>query len=212
MSRKKNGEEKRLKRTYRNGNDLVVAKYRFKSGEKPVPLGSDEKGDVKALLQGISLGIMSKDEITSQVLVDMEYSYLNYVYEADIYIVPDFLGFCAFCGMTKSQMDYFAATHMRKEPCFDPFGNEIMVSPAEVISKIKNDFLAVKSQLGLSGKIPPVVFIATMNNEGDWTTRTELTLAPQNPIQTNTNAELDRMIADFENEKVIDVESKEIEN
>lgn len=202
---------------YRNDEgQLVKTSKRFRQGDAPPqPLGEDSKGDVRALLKGISLGLTRTEEITAQKLLDYELAYLTYIYESDTYLVPDYLGFCAFLGVTKRQMDYVAETKMRKEECVDPTGNTVYASPSEVIAKIKNDFLSVKSQLGLAGKIPPVVFIATMNNEGDWTQRTELTIAPSNPIQTASNAELDQMLKDYQgggndNQDAVDAEFKEV--
>ena len=49
-----------------------------------------------------------------------------------------------------------------------------------------------------------------MNNEGDWTTKSELVITPQNPIETKTSNELDRMIADYK-DNAIEAEAKEVE-
>ena len=210
-NRKGHSGKNKMQATFRTQDQqLALAQHRFREGEVPVAVVGDEnKGDVKTLIQGISMGIQIK-ELTAQDLLDLEYAYLDFIYQNQTYLIPDWTGFCAFCGTTTHRMNYAQQTSLKRETCIDPFGRETQASQSEVIGKIKTDFLAVKAQLGLTGKIPPVVFIATMNNEGDWTTKSELVVTPQNPIETKTSNELDRMIADYK-DNAIEAEAKEVE-
>lgn len=196
---------------YRNEDgNLVLAKQRFMQGQTP-PASLEDKGNIRALLQGLSITVKQPSQVTAQKVLDWEIEYLKYIYDSETYLIPDYLGWCSFVGMTRSQMDYIQSTKMRKESVIDGNGEEIYVSASELVQKAKNDFMAIKSQLGLSGKMPPLLYVGMMNNGGGWSAKQEIQISTaNNPVATASNAELDKMLEDYNSEKTIEGESKEI--
>lgn len=196
---------------YRNEDgNLVLAKQRFMQGQTP-PASLEDKGNIRALLQGLSITVKQPSQVTAQKVLDWEIEYLKYIYDSETYLIPDYLGWCSFVGMTRSQMDYIQSTKLRKESVIDGNGEEIYVSASELVQKAKNDFMAIKSQLGLSGKMPPLLYVGMMNNGGGWSAKQEIQISTaNNPVATASNAELDKMLEDYNSEKTIEGESKEI--
>ena len=196
---------------YRNEDDnLVLAKQRFMQGQTP-PESAEDKGNIRALLQGLSITVKQPSQVTAQKVLDWEIEYLKYIYDSDTYLIPDYLGWCSFVGLTRSQMDYIQSTMMRKESVIDGNGDEIYVSASELVQKAKNDFMAIKSQLGLSGKMPPLLYVGMMNNGGGWSAQKEIQISTtNNPVATASNDELDKMLEDYKSGKTIEGESKEI--
>lgn len=196
---------------YRNEDgNLVLAKNRFMQGQTP-PESAEDKGNIRALLQGLAITVKQPSQVTAQKVLDWEIEYLKYIYDSDTYLIPDYLGWCSFVGLTRSQMDYIQSTKMRKESVIDGNGDEIYVSASELVQKAKNDFMAIKSQLGLSGKMPPLLYVGMMNNGGGWSAKQEIQISTtNNPVATASNAELDKMLEDYKSGKTIEGESKEI--
>lgn len=199
--------------TYRDGNNnLILAREKFMEGETPPPPAED-KGNIRALLQTLSVTLKTAQEITAQKVIDWEVEYLHFIYSSDTYIIPDYLGWCSFVGLSHEQMDRAQQTKMRKEVVIDGNGNEIYASASELIEKAKNDFMAIKSQLGLSGKMPPLLYVGMMNNGGGWSAKHEIEIksAANDPIATASNAELDKLIDDYKNGNAVEAEFSEIE-
>lgn len=196
--------------TYRDeNNNLVLAKERFMQGEPPPP-PCEDKGNIRALLQGLSVTLKSPDKVDAQKVLDWEIDYLRYIYDSETYLIPDYLGWCSFVGLTRRQMDYIQTTKMRKESVIDGNGEEIFVSASELVQKAKDDFMAIKSQLGLSGKMPPLLYVGMMNNGGGWSPKQEIQISTENnPIATASNAELDKLLEDYESQKTIEGNFKE---
>lgn len=196
--------------TYRDeNNNLVLAKERFMQGEPPPP-PCEDKGNIRALLQGLSVTLKSPDKVDAQKVLDWEIDYLRYIYDSETYLIPDYLGWCSFVGLTRRQMDYIQTTKMRKESVIDGNGEEIFVSASELVQKAKDDFMAIKSQLGLSGKMPPLLYVGMMNNGGGWSPKQEIQISTaNNPIATASNAELDKLLEDYESQKTIEGNFKE---
>ena len=212
MARPKGAKNKPKEvQVYRNEDgNLVLAKQRFMQGQTP-PASLVDKGNIRALLQGLSITVKQPSQVTAQKVLDWEIEYLKYIYDSETYLIPDYLGWCSFVGMTRSQMDYIQSTKMRKESVIDGNGEEIYVSASELVQKAKNDFMAIKSQLGLSGKMPPLLYVGMMNNGGGWSAKQEIQISTaNNPVATASNAELDKMLEDYNSEKTIEGESKEI--
>lgn len=194
----------------RNDNGELQVVQRFKQGES-APEAAEEKGNIRALLQGLSITVREPKQVTAQNIFDWEMDYLRYIYDSEIYLIPDYLGWCSFIGMTRNQMDYIQNTKVRKEAIVDGNGDEIYVSPSEMVQKAKNDFMAIKSQLGLSGKMPPLLYVGMMNNGGGWSTKQEIAIsANPNPVATASNAELDKMLEDYKSQKTIEGSAKEV--
>lgn len=196
--------------TYRDeNNNLVLAKERFMQGEPPPP-PCEDKGNIRALLQGLSVTLKSPDKVDAQKVLDWEIDYLRYIYDSETYLIPDYLGWCSFVGLTRRQMDYIQTTKMRKESVIDGNGEEIFVSASELVQKAKDDFMAIKSQLGLSGKMPPLLYVGMMNNGGGWSPKQEIQISTtNNPIATASDAELDKLLEDYESQKTIEGNFKE---
>ena len=212
MARTKGSKNKPKEvQVYRNEDgNLVLAKQRFMQGQTP-PESAEDKGNIRALLQGLSITVKQPSQVNAQKVLDWEIEYLKYIYDSDTYLIPDYLGWCSFVGLTRSQMDYIQSTKMRKESVIDGNGDEIYVSASELVQKAKNDFMAIKSQLGLSGKMPPLLYVGMMNNGGGWSAKQEIQISTaNNPVATASNAELDKMLEDYKSGKTIEGESKEI--
>lgn len=212
MARTKGAKNKPKEvQVYRNEDgELVLAKQRFMQGQTPPP-SAEDKGNIRALLQGLSITVRQPSQVTAQKVLDWEIDYLKYIYDSDTYLIPDYLGWCSFIGMTRSQMDYIQSTKMRKESVIDGNGDEIYVSASELVQKAKNDFMAIKSQLGLSGKMPPLLYVGMMNNGGGWSAKQEIQISTNNnPVATASNAELDKMLEDYKSGKTVEGEAKEI--
>ena len=215
MARTKGSKNKpKETQVYRNEDgNLVLAKQRFMQGQTP-PESAEDKGNIRALLQGLSITVKQPSQVNAQKVLDWEIEYLKYIYDSDTYLIPDYLGWCSFVGLTRSQMDYIQSTKMRKESVIDGNGDEIYVSASELVQKAKNDFMAIKSQLGLSGKMPPLLYVGMMNNGGGWSPKQEIQISTtNNPVATASNAELDKILADYEpdkNSKTIDGNFQEI--
>ena len=199
MARTKGAKNKPKEvQVYRNEDgNLVLAKQRFMQGQTP-PESAEDK-------------VKQPSQVNAQKVLDWEIEYLKYIYDSDTYLIPDYLGWCSFVGLTRSQMDYIQSTKMRKESVIDGNGDEIYVSASELVQKAKNDFMAIKSQLGLSGKMPPLLYVGMMNNGGGWSAKQEIQISTtNNPVATASNAELDKMLEDYKSGKTIEGESKEI--
>ena len=212
MARTKGSKNKPKEvQVYRNEDgNLVLAKQRFMQGQTP-PESAEDKGNIRALLQGLSITVKQPSQVNAQKVLDWEIEYLKYIYDSDTYLIPDYLGWCSFVGLTRSQMDYIQSTKMRKESVIDGNGDEIYVSASELVQKAKNDFMAIKSQLGLSGKMPPLLYVGMMNHGGGWSAKQEIQISTaNNPVATASNAELDKMLEDYKSDKTIEGESKEI--
>ena len=115
MARTKGAKNKPKEvQVYRNEDgNLVLAKQRFMQGQTP-PESAEDKGNIRALLQGLSITVKQPSQVNAQKVLDWEIEYLKYIYDSDTYLIPDYLGWCSFVGLTRSQMDYIQSTKMRK--------------------------------------------------------------------------------------------------
>ena len=78
MGRPKGSKNKTPVRTYRDeNNNLVLASEpfvpseRFKQGEPPPP-PCEDKGNIRALLQGLSITLKSPDKVTAQKVLEFQ--------------------------------------------------------------------------------------------------------------------------------------------
>jgi len=91
-------------------------------------------------------------------------------------LIPDITGFTLYAGIDRTTL-YDWETRRPGEY-------------TETIRMLKNAIAAYKTQLALQNKIPAVVFIASMNNDHNWTTKTKVEItAPGNPLQPTMSLE-----------------------
>lgn len=91
---------------------------------------------------------------TVESFVDKVNEYFKYI--SDIYentgveLIPDVEGFCAFAGIYRDRLSEWEKT---RSPQY-----------ADVIKTLKNTIAAYKKQLGMQGRIPPIVMAMDFNN------------------------------------------------
>lgn len=108
----------------------------------------------------------------------MQYwDYLMKANENKINLIPDVEGLCAFLGITRKTMWEWERNNTR--------------GFTATIEQAKNDIAACKKQIGLQGKIPPLVLAMDFNNNHGYTQRQEVVVTPNNPLgDTVSNEEL----------------------
>lgn len=97
--------------------------------------------------------------------------YWDYLIEAnakEIALLPDVEGMCAFLGITRRTMLEWERNDVR--------------GFASTIEQAKNDIAACKKQIGLHGKIPPIIMAMDFNNNHGYTQRQEVVVTPNNPL------------------------------
>lgn len=108
----------------------------------------------------------------------MEYwDYLIQANENKINLIPDVEGLCAFLGITRTTMNQWENNDVR--------------GMRATIEQAKNDIAACKKQIGLQGKIPPIIMAMDFNNNHGYTQRQEVVVTPNNPLgDAKSNEEL----------------------
>ena len=96
------------------------------------------------------------------------WDYLMKANEQNIALLPDVEGMCAFLGITRNTFLEWERNDVRG------FG--------ATIEQAKNDIAACKKQIGLHGKIPPIIMAMDFNNNHGYTQRQEVVVTPNNPL------------------------------
>lgn len=145
----------------RDENGVRQQNYRrFEEGKDYMPVcASEEEAITSVILDRFKPGRSTyrkyEDlEEFKQVVVD----YFEYIQENNkngSRLIPDITGFCLFAGIHRGTLSDWIT---RRPGEF-----------AETVLMLKNAIAAAKSQLAFQNKIPAVVFIASMNNDHNWT-------------------------------------------
>lgn len=110
------------------------------------------------------------------------WDYLIQANENQINLIPDVEGLCAFLGITRKTLMNWENNDVR--------------GFASIIEQAKNDIAACKKQIGLQGKIPPIVMAMDFNNNHGYTQRQEVVVTPNNPLGDATSNE--ELLAKYE--------------
>ena len=154
----------------RDSRGARLQKYaRFKEGH------DYERMEVSSMLEMMALAQANIEDFTRKghgakyenigdfLKASHEYfGYLADCAEDKIFLIPDIEGFCVFIGIDR--MTLFRWEKMRGATWSD------------AIQNIKNQISAVKKQLALTGKIPPMVFAIDQNNNHDYVQQQKLTV------------------------------------
>ena len=112
---------------------------------------------------------------TIESLINKYTEYLLYIYEANTErggdLIPDIEGFCSFADISRET--FYEWEKSRPEAYSDQ------------IKRIKTDIAAYKKQLGLHGKIPPLVLAMDFNNNHGYT--------QQSKLDVNTNIRIEEL-------------------
>ena len=101
---------------------------------------------------------------TVESLINKYKEYLTYIYNNNnrgCNFIPDVEGFCSFARISRETLNTWEST---RPPEY-----------SDVIKVIKNDIASYKKQLGLNGKIPPIVLALDFNNNHGYTQKQEIT-------------------------------------
>ncbi len=96
-------------------------------------------------------------------LVDKYKEYLEYIYnnnQRGCNLIPDVEGFCSFARISRDTLNTWEHTRSAEY--------------SDIIKVIKNDIASYKKQLGLNGKIPPIVLALDFNNNHGYTQKQEI--------------------------------------
>lgn len=112
---------------------------------------------------------------TVESLINKYTEYLLYIYEANTErggdLIPDIEGFCSFADISR---DTFNEWERSRPPEY-----------SDLIKRIKTDIAAYKKQLGMHGKIPPVLLAIDFNNNHGY--------IQQNKLDINTNIKVQEL-------------------
>lgn len=98
-------------------------------------------------------------------------AYWDYLLKAntkEIALIPDLEGLCAFLGISRKTLNNWENNDVR--------------GFAATIEQAKNDIAACKKQIGLQGKIPPLVMAMDFNNNHGYVQKQEVVVTPNNPL------------------------------
>lgn len=160
----------------RDENGVRKQNYsRFEEGKDYLPVcASEEDAITSVIIDRFRPGRTSYrkyedlDEF-KQVIVDY-FTYIQKNNAEGSKLIPDVTGFCLFAGIHRSTLSDWIT---RRSGEF-----------ADTVMMLKNAIAAYKTQLAHQNKIPAVVFIASMNNDHNWTNNAKVELtAPRNPSE-----------------------------
>ena len=154
----------------RDSRGARLQKYaRFKEGQ------DYERMDIPPMLEMMALAKANIEDLTrkghgakyetieqfTQAAQDY-FDYLADCVEDKIFLIPDIEGFCAFLGIDRNTLIRWEGSR----------GDSWSVA----ISTIRNQIAAVKKQLALTGKIPPMVFAIDFNNNHGYVQQQKVTV------------------------------------
>lgn len=186
---KKNKTEQRL---YKNRDDrgVKIQRYeQYKEGRDYKPMAGEEM----TVLYNMAKHNMERSKeqriraggggIRYETVEDLErgimeyWDYLIKANENKINLIPDVEGLCAFLGLTRNTLLNWENNDTR--------------GMRSTIEQVKNDIAACKKQIGLQGKIPPIIMAMDFNNNHGYTQRQEVVVTPNNPLgDAKSNEEL----------------------
>lgn len=170
----------------RDARGVKVQTYKnFKEGKDYLPAVGDEMDAMYQMAkENMKRNIQARKThggVRYETAEDLErgiIAYWDYLMEAnakEIALLPDVEGLCAFLGITRKTMWEWERNDVR--------------GFAATIEQAKNDIAACKKQIGLHGKIPPIVMAMDFNNNHGYTQRQEVVVTPNNPLGDATSNE-----------------------
>jgi len=154
---------------------------RFKEGKDYLPVClSEETAIIEVIIDRFGPGKTAYRKYESledfkTVIVDY-FEYIKTNNAQGSKLIPDITGFTLYAGIDRTTL-YDWETRRPGEY-------------TETIRMLKNAIAAYKTQLALQNKIPAVVFIASMNNDHNWTTNTKVEITtPNNQLQPTMSLE-----------------------
>ena len=187
----------------RDGRGARLQKYkRFKEGQ------DYERMEIPPMLEMLALAKANVEDFTRkghgakyESILDFQnaaqdyFDYLADCVEDQIFLIPDIEGFCVFIGISR-----YTLFHWRQNR------GETW---ADAIQTICNQIAAVKKQLALTGKIPPMVFAIDFNNNHGYIQQQKVTVE-QIPALTD-GLEAPGAIAERYLKNVIDIMPEDIQ-
>lgn len=181
----------------RNERGARLQKYaRFKEGQ------DYERMEIPPMLEMMALAQANLEDFTRkghgakyeslQDFMQMAQDYFNYLadcVEDKVFLIPDIEGFCVFLGIDRQTL---AAWEKSRGATW-----------SDAIQTIKNQIAAVKKQLALTGKIPPMVFAIDFNNNHGYVQQQKVTL--ETISQLTDGLEAPSAIAERYLKNVIDI-------
>lgn len=173
--------KKQIEKGQRNELGIRIQEYSdFERGRDYKPATGDELTELyrmarenmersKTWRHGARKGIVRFQ--TVEELEENIIGYWNYLAAANeqkLMLIPDIEGMCAFLGITRKTLNEWE--------------REDTNGFASTIAQAKNDIAACKKQIGLQGKIPPLVMAMDFNNNHGYTQRQEVVVTPNNPL------------------------------
>lgn len=185
----------------RDSRGARLQKYaRFKEGQ------DYERMDIPPMLEMMALARANLEDMTRKghgakyetidtflKAAEDYFDYLADCVEDKVFLIPDIEGFCAFLGIDRN-------TLCRWE---DKRGETWCLA----IQTIKTQIAAVKKQLALTGKIPPMVFAIDFNNNHGYVQQQKVTV--ETISQLTDGLEAPSAIAERYLKNVIDITPKE---
>lgn len=167
---------------------------RFERGKDYKPATGDEMGEMYRMAKGNMERSQERRKrngrIKYETIEELEagimayWDYLAAANEQKLMLIPDVEGLCAFLGITRKTMNLWERDNTRDF--------------ADTIEQAKNDIAACKKQIGLQGKIPPLVMAMDFNNNHGYTQRQEVVVTPNNPLgDAKSNEELLAKYAEY---------------
>lgn len=172
---------------------------RFQENKDYLPVcASEENAIISVILDRFRPGKTSyrkyEDLEEFKQVVNDYFTYIQLNNENGSKLIPDITGFCLFAGIHRTTLDDW----ITRRP-----GDY-----AETVRMLKNAIAAYKSQLAFQNKIPPVVFIASMNNDHNWTTTNKVEIStPNNALQPSMTME--QIAEKVRTDVVIDIDDEE---
>lgn len=100
--------------------------------------------------------------------VNAYYEYLIEQTEKGVKLIPDIEGLCMFLGICRDTLRTWKTT---RSPAY-----------SATINVAYTQIMAIKKQLALTGKIPPMVFAIDANNNHGYTQKQEITVTPSQSL------------------------------
>lgn len=188
----------------RNERGARLQKYkRFKEGQDyermEIPPMLEMMAMAKANLEDFSRKGHGAKYENIQDFIQVSQDYFNYLadcVEDQVFLIPDIEGFCVFAGIDRNT--------------FNRWETNRGATWGDAIQTIKNQIAAVKKQLALTGKIPPMVFAIDFNNNHGYVQQQKVTV--ETISQLTDGLEAPSAIAERYLKNVIDITPEEDKN
>lgn len=169
----------------RDENGVRILEYkRFKEGVDFLPSTGGELNDLLDVCIANFQSMIKRNGRpptfeTVEQLQSAIMSYFEYIKLAneddtrELKLIPDIEGLAAHIGVTRDTLNRWE--------------NDNYNNFSDTIKSAKNAIAAYKKQLGLHGKIPPLVLAMDMNNNHGYTQKQEVVVTPNSPLAVDTN-------------------------